>query len=45
MQKKAARLILDADRYAPSAPLLIQLNWQTFGDITQYKKVLMVFKL
>ena len=44
LQKQAACLILDADRYAPSAPLFTQLNWQTFEDITHYRKALMVFK-
>ena len=44
LQKQAARLILDADRHAPSAPLFTQLNWQTFEDITHYRKALMVFK-
>ena len=44
LQKQAARLILDADRYAPSAPLFTQLNWQTSEDITHYRKALMVFK-
>ena len=44
LQKQATRLILDADRCAPSAPLFTQLNWHTFEDITHYRKALMVFK-
>ena len=42
LHEQAARLI--PDRYSPSAPLFTQLNLQTFGDITHYRKAIIVFK-
>ena len=44
MQKQAARLILDADKYFPSSPLFDQLEWETFDKIVQEKQATMVFK-
>ena len=44
LQKQAARLILDADRYAPSTPLFSKLNWHTFDKIVNRRQALMVFK-
>ena len=44
LQKQAARLILETDRYAPSAPLFSQLRWQTFDQITRERQAFMVFK-
>ena len=44
LQNQAARLILDADKYSPSSPLLDQLEWETFDKIVQEKQVTMVFK-
>ena len=44
LQKQAARLILEADRYAPSAPLFSKLQWQTFDQITRERQAFMVFK-
>ena len=37
LQKQAARLILDADKYSPSSPLFDQLEWDTFDKIVQEK--------
>ena len=44
LQKQAARLILETDRYAPSAPLFSELRWQTFDQITRERQAFMVFK-
>ena len=44
MQKRAARLILDADPFAPSMPLFSKLGWMTIEDRIQYHKCLLVFK-
>ena len=44
LQKQAARLILETDRYAPSAPLFSQLRGQTFDQITRERQAFMVFK-
>ena len=44
LQKQAARLILDADKYSPSSPLFVQLEWDTFDKIVQEKQATMVFK-
>ena len=44
LQKQAARLILDADKYSPSSPLFDQLEWETFDKIVQEKQATMVFK-
>ena len=44
MQKQAARLILDADKYSPSSPLFDQIEWETFDKIVQEKQATMVFK-
>ena len=37
LQKQAARLILDADKYSPSRPLF-DLKWETFDKIVQVNK-------
>ena len=44
LQKQAARLILDADKYSPSGPLFDQLKWETFDKIIQEKQAIMVYK-
>ncbi len=44
LQKQAARLVLDAERYAHSAPLFSQLNWQTFDQLIQNRQALLVHK-
>ena len=44
LQKQAARLILDADKYSPSSPLFDQLEWETFDKIVQEKQATIVFK-
>ena len=44
LQKQAARLILETDRYAPSAPLFSQLQWQIFDQITREQQAFMDFK-
>ena len=44
LQKQAARLILDADKYSPSSPLFDQLERETFDKIVQEKQATMVFK-
>ena len=44
LQKQAARLILDADKYSQSSPLFDQLEWETFDKIVQEKQATMVFK-
>lgn len=44
LQKQASRLILDADHYAPSAPLFRELNWPTFDKIVDFKHALLVYK-
>ena len=43
MQKQAARLILDADKYSPSGPLFDHLEWETFEEIVQEKQATMIF--
>ena len=44
LQKQAARLILDTDKYSPSSPLFDQLKWETFDEIVQEKQAKIVFK-
>ena len=44
LQKQAARLILETDRYAPSALLFSQPQWQSFDQITRERQAFMVFK-
>ena len=44
VQKQAARLVLDADPQAPSAPLFSKLNWQTFNQILHQRQATLVFK-
>ena len=44
LQKQAARLVLDADPQAPSAPLFSKLNWQTFNQILHQRQATLVFK-
>ena len=44
LQKQTARLILETDRSAPSAPLFSQRQWQTFDQITRERQAFMVFK-
>ena len=44
LQKKAARLILDADFFTPSANLFTELKWIPFSDIFKYHQVSLVYK-
>ena len=44
LQKQTARLALDADPQAPSAPLLSKLKWQTFNQILHQRQATLVFK-
>ena len=44
LQKRAARLILDADFYTPSANLFKELKWIPFYDIVKYHQVSLVYK-
>ena len=44
LQKRAARLILDADYKAPSLPLFIKLNWLTIYERIKYFRCLTVLK-
>ena len=44
LQKRAARLILDADYKAPSLPLFIKLNWLPIYERIKYFRCLTVFK-
>ena len=42
LQKQAARLILETDRYAPSAPLFSKHQWQTFDQTTRERQAFKV---
>lgn len=44
LQKQAARLVLDVDRYTPSEQMFTQLNWPTFEQIVHEKQATLVFK-
>ena len=44
LQKRAARLILETDPFAPSAPLFKHLNWMTVEQRIKYHKLVMTFK-
>lgn len=44
LQKRAARLILDADPLSPSAPLFKKLGWMTVENRIKYHKYLLLFK-
>ena len=44
LQKRAARLILDADPLAPSAPLFQKLGWMRIEDRILYHKCILIFK-
>ena len=44
LQKRAARLILDADFFTPSANLFKELKWIPFSDIVKYHQVSLVYK-
>ena len=44
LQKKAARIILDADFFTPSANLFKELKWIPFSDIVKYHQVSLVYK-
>ena len=42
LQKQAARLVLDADSQAASAPLFSKLNWQTFNQILHQRQATLI---
>ena len=44
LQKRAARLILDADFFTPSANLFKELIWIPFSNIVKYHQVSLVYK-
>ena len=44
LQKRAARLILDADFSTPSAILFQELKWISFSDIVKFHQLSLVFK-
>ena len=44
LQKRAARLILDADPLSPSEPLFKQLGWMTVDQRIKYHKCLLTYK-
>ena len=44
LQKRAARLILDADPLSPSAPLFKKLGWMTVDNRINYHKYLLLYK-
>ena len=44
LQKRAARLILDTDFLAPSAPLFKKLGWLTVYNRITYHKCVLIFK-
>ncbi|XP_063418925.1 uncharacterized protein LOC134701720 [Mytilus trossulus] len=44
LQKRAARLILDADPLSPSAPLFKKLWWMTVDNRIKYHKYLLLYK-
>ena len=44
LQKRAARLILDADFFTPSIVLFDKLKWISFSDIVKYHQVSLVYK-
>ena len=44
LQKRAARLILDADFFTPSANIFEELKWIPFSDIVKYHQVSLVYK-
>ena len=44
MQKKAARIILDADPLSPSKEMFKKLNWLTFKELVKYKQACLIYK-
>ena len=44
MQKRAARVILDTDPFAPSEPLFKQLGWMTVEQRIKYHKYVLAYK-
>ena len=44
LQKRVARIILDTDYFAPSAPLFKQLQWMTIENRITFHKCVLVFK-
>ena len=45
LQKRAARIILDAPFYTPSKTLFESLNWLCFRDRIAYHKLILVYKI
>ena len=44
LQKKAARLILDADPLSPSKEKFKMLNWLPFKELVKYKQACLIYK-
>ena len=44
LQKKAARLILDADPLSPSKEMFKKLNWLPFKELVKYKQACLIYK-
>ena len=44
-QKRAARLILNKDKTAPSADLFKELKWMTFPERVLFQKAILMFKI
>ena len=44
LQKKAARLILDADPLSPSKEMFKKLNWLPFKELVRYKQACLIYK-
>ena len=44
LQKKAARLILDADPLSPSKEIFQKINWLPFKELVKYKQACLIYK-
>ena len=44
LQKKAARLILDADPLSPCKEMFRKLNWLPFKELVKYKQACLIYK-
>ena len=44
MQKKGARLILDADPLSPSIEIFRKLNWLPFKELVKYEQACLIYK-
>ena len=43
-QKRAARIILNRDVDAPSAPLFLELKWMPFSERVRFQKAILMYK-